>query len=62
MCTLSRGPTQIIDFNSGWDYTAKREGKMNILDEKLIQIYIAVGIYALILVLIALPTLMRRKK
>lgn len=32
------------------------------LDQKLIEMYIAIGIYGLMLVLIALPTLLSKKK
>jgi len=35
---------------------------MNILDQKLIQIYIAIGIYLLALIAIVLPTLLNKKK
>ena len=35
---------------------------MTPLDEKLIPLYIAIGIYGLMLVLVALPTLLSRKK
>lgn len=35
---------------------------MNSLDQKLIEMYIAIGIYLLILVLVALPTLLSKKK